>query len=472
MEVISYARASQDRAGLELSVERQLEDQRALADQRGWTLVAELKDNDVSAAGKRKRPGFEHALEMVRAGEAQMIVATDMTRLTRGKARDELRLLELGLETGLKLSFVRAPDLDLSTAAGRLTASILIAAARHEIEQKSERQVRAQRQAAEQGRWTGGRRRFGYEDDGKTIREAEAVVLREAYERIVAAGGTGVSLGAIARAWNTAGFFTPQTTRDGQPSPWRSQTVRSCLLNPAQAGLRARGKGRNREIVAVAEWPPIVPESTWRAAVAILADPARANPPRSGRALLTGLARCFCGSTVHTGASPARRGRPTSRTYRCRASQGHIGRRAEPIEEFVTAVVVERLNRPDARDLLVADDRPDVERLRAEVMALRTRRRALLALVADGTYTEDEARGRARSLAEDIARIEAQMVDAGRADALGPLIAAEDVQAAWNALDTERQRAVIDTLMRITIYPVGRGTRTFRPESVGIEWKT
>jgi site-specific DNA recombinase len=181
VKAISYSRASQDRTGEELSVERQSADQRALAAARGWELVAEIRDNDVSAAGKRKRPGFEQALAMVSAREAQLIVATDMSRLTRGKARDEVRLLELGLETGLRLAFVRAPDLDLSTAAGRLTASILIAAARHEIEQKSERQKRAVQQAAEQGRWTGGRRPFGFESDGMTVREDEAQAIRDGY---------------------------------------------------------------------------------------------------------------------------------------------------------------------------------------------------------------------------------------------------------------------------------------------------
>lgn len=472
VKAISYARASQDRTGQELSVERQTEDQRTLAKLRGWELVAEIRDNDVSAAGKRKRPGFEQALDMVRAGEAQMIVSTDMSRLTRGKARDEVRLLELGLDTGLRLSFVRAPDLDLSTAAGRLTASILIAAARHEIEQKSERQSRAARQAAEQGRWQGGRRPFGYEADGRTIREVEADALRDAYAAVL----TGVSLGGVARDWNARGLHTPQSKRDGSASTWTSQTVRPTLLNARYAGLRARGRGKDQQVMAAAEWPAIVPESTWRAAVAVIADPSRANPPRSGRALLTGVAYCgVCGedapSTVHAGAAPSRRGKEGYRTYRCRAAYGHVGRAAEPVDEYVTAVVLERLNRPDARDLLVDHDRADVDQLRTEALALRKRRLSLLGLAMDGTYTDAEVRDRAGQLAEQIAAVEAQLADAGRVDILGPLIDADDLRAAWDALDVDRQRAVIDTLMTVRLHPPGRGTRTFRPETVEIEWK-
>lgn len=467
MNGISYARASQDRTGEELSVERQLDDQRALAQREGITLVAELKDTE-SAAGRKVRPQFEEALRRVKAGEAQIIIATDMSRLTRGKARDEVRLLELGLETGLKLFFVRAPDLDLSTAAGRLTASILIAAARHEIEQKSERQRRANAQAAQQGRRVGGPRPFGYEPDGMVIREVEAEALRDAYGAVL----SGVPIGRIARDWNSRGLLTPQAKRDGSPSQWTGQTIRPCLTNPRYCGLRATGHGKDQEIIGPAVWPAIVPEATWRAALAVIRDPSRANPPRTGRALLTGVALCgVCGAAVHTGASPARRGKEGYRTYRCRAAYGHIGRAAEPVERFVSHLVVDRLSRLDARDLLIDHKRADVNKLREKALELRGRRTSLLSLVTSGTYTEAEVRVQAATLADQIAAAEAKLADAGRVDVLGPLVKSRNVPAAWDALDVDRQRMVIDTLMIVRLLPPGRGTRTFRPETVGVDWK-
>lgn len=71
---------------------------------------------------------------------------------------------------------------------------------------------------------------------------------------------------------------------------------------------------------------------------------------------------------------------------------------------------------------------------------------------------------------ERLTAVEAQLADAGRVDVLGDLIAAKDVAAVWESLPLERRRAVVATLMRITLHPVGRGTRTFRPETVGIDW--
>jgi hypothetical protein len=46
------------------------------------------------------------------------------------------------------------------------------------------------------------------------------------------------------------------------------------------------------------------------------------------------------------------------------------------------------------------------------------------------------------------------------------LVGAGDVRAVWEALSTSRKRVVIDALMIIKLMPPGRGTRTFRPETV------
>jgi hypothetical protein len=47
-----------------------------------------------------------------------------------------------------------------------------------------------------------------------------------------------------------------------------------------------------------------------------------------------------------------RHGQNRSRTYRC-SSQRHLVRRADHIEQFVQHLVIRRLSRPDAVDLLI-----------------------------------------------------------------------------------------------------------------------
>jgi site-specific DNA recombinase len=478
VETVIYVRISQDRTGEELGVTRQREDCCKLAQVRGWTVVEEFTDNDVSASGKRHRPGFEAVLDAIEQGRARVVLAWDMTRLTRN-SRDRLRLLDAGKKYGVTVAFVRGSDLDLGTPAGRLTADILGSVAQHEIEQKSDRQKRAVVQAAEAGRWVGGRRPFGYESDGVTIRDAEAAAVRAAYDAALA----GVPLARIAAEWNASGLFTPQPRRDGTASPWSSQTVRPVLLNPRYAGLRSHVPESLRDskkidprlariegIVGSAAWAGLVSEETYRAVVALLTNPMRRRPAHSGRGLLTGVALCgVCGATVHRGGATSPRGKGSYPMYRCSGSTGHVGRAAAPVEEYVSDVIIARLERPDAMDLLIDEKRPDTLALRREAQALRSRLDGLASLLAEGVLTEAGVRRESVKLRTKLQDVEAAQGRAGRLNILGDLVGAPNVRDAWDRYSVDRQRVVIETLAHIVLLPPGRGVRTFRPETVIIE---
>ncbi|WP_369044716.1 recombinase family protein [Sinomonas sp. P10A9] len=463
MNAIVYLRISQDRAGLQAGVERQREACLRRCEERGWAVLAVEQDNDVSAAGKRKRPGFEAMLAAVKGGRVRYVVAWSLDRLQRNR-RDELRLYEAAKDYGVTLALVNGPELDFTTATGRLVADQLGSLARYEIELKSDRQVAAQAQAARKGLRSGGRRPFGYEQDGVTVREAEAELIRGGYRSLLA----GESLGSIARDWNEAGLHSGQTRyaegHKGEPSEWRRDSVRVVLLNPRNVGLRAyRG-----EVVADAAWPPIVDSATFEAVKAVLTNPARTHRVTSAQRLLSGVAVCgLCGATVHAGGTT----RPGVANYRCSGSTGHFARMAEPVDAYVVEHVIGRLSMPDARELTVRDSHPDLATLRSEQHGIRERLEQLVTAFTDGVLTAEQLRvGTERLRARD-AEIDAQLADAGRVDVLGELVNAEDVRAVWDGLSGARQRRVVDILMKVTIYPPGRGTRTFRPESVGIEWK-
>jgi DNA invertase Pin-like site-specific DNA recombinase len=449
-----YLRISQDRAGQQAGVERQREACLQRCNERGWPVFAVEQDNDISAAGKRKRPGFEAMLKAIGAGTVAHVVAWDLSRLQRNR-RDELRLYEACKATGTSLSLINGPDLDFSSATGRLVADQLGSIARYEIELKSDRQAAAQAQAARKGKRSGGRRPFGYEQDGVTVREDEAAAIREGYRALLA----GESLGAIGRAWDAAGL------KPEQSSEWIRSSVRLVLMNPRNAGKRAY-KG---EIVADAEWPAIVDPATYEAAKAVLRNPERRTRPTSARRLLSGVAVCgVCGATVHAGGSP----RPGFANYRCSGALGHFARLAKPVEDYVVEHVIGRLSMPDARELMLRDgNHPDVSALRAEQNGIRERLAELVTAFTDGPVTAEQLRiGTERLRARD-AEIDAQLADAGRVDILGDLVDAEDIRAVWDRLSDARKRRVVDILMKVTIYPPGRGVRTFRPETVGIEWK-
>src|SRR6185503_16442309 len=98
------------------------------------------------------------------------------------------------------------------------------------------------------------------------------------------------------------------------------------------------------------------------------------------------------------------------------------------------------------------------------------------ALFADEAITEaDLISGRERG-DRRLAEIAAQLAGLGREDVLAPLVTAPDVAAAYDALPLVLKRAVVDTLMTVTLHPSGAGARTFDPGKVlppgkGIIWK-
>ena len=142
------------------------------------------------------------------------------------------------------------------------------------------------------------------------------------------------------------------------------------------------------------------------------------------------------------------------------------------VDELIEGIVVERLARPDARDLLIAEKRDDINELRDKAAALRARQDEAAALFADGAITASQLKISTAKLAAQLAEVESKMLDANKTRVFDGVIGAADPRAVWDGLTLDRKRAVIDVLMTITIEPVGRAARGFDPESVRIEWRT
>ncbi|MFC4554180.1 recombinase family protein [Georgenia faecalis] len=448
-----YTRQSFDRQGEGAAVARQLEDCRRLADLRGWPIVVEHQDNDRSAAGTTTRPGFEALLSDVAAGRAGAVIAWNLDRLTRNR-RDTVRLIETCQEAGATIAVVRGSDLDMSTPAGRMTADLLAAVARNEIETKSDRQRRANLQRAQAGKPPQGRRAFRYTADGMTILDAEANLIRAGYDVLLAGG----SLSSIARTWNAAGVAT---TADGR---WNTSNVRRLLASPRYAAVRIhRG-----EVLGPGTWPAVVEESTWRAAVALLTDPARSTvKDRSIKYTLTRIATCAkCGAKMATG-----RTQHGVRTYQCSGAK-HLSVKAADVDEYVHALVVARLARPDAAELVRPSSNVDVPALRTEANALRGRLDEGARLFADGTITGAQLARINGDVEAALEVVERKIAAAGERDVLARFVGADDVAALWGRLDVLTQRAVIDALFSgIVLHSPGRGARNFRPECVEVLWR-
>ena len=133
-----YLRISQDHTGEALGVSRQLEDCREFAAKLDWPVVEVYTDNDISAISGKVRPDYHRMLRDVEAKKITAIVAWSPDRLYRRLA-DLENLIPVIEGHGITVRTVKAGDLDLTSAYGRMLARILGAIATGEGEVKAER---------------------------------------------------------------------------------------------------------------------------------------------------------------------------------------------------------------------------------------------------------------------------------------------------------------------------------------------
>lgn len=454
--VAIYCRISRDFTGEELGVTRQETLCRDLAARRGWEPVRTFTDNDLSAASGKVRPDYAAMLAEVEAGRVDTIVCVDLDRLLRRPLELE-HLIHLAEETGLWAVTVSG-QLDLSTEDGRLQARIRTAVSADEVARKGARQHRAAVQAAELGK-PPKRRAFGYRAGGMEIDPVEGPAVAEAYRLVLA----GASLASIAARWNAAGL---RTAFGRASKEWTGGTVRKVILNARYAGIRTY---LGEEVGTPGVWPEIVPDKTYRQAVALLRDPARrtSGGATARKHLGGGLYLCGrCGCDMRS-STRGKAGSPL--VYHCRASK-HLTRVAEPIDLYVTATVRARLAQPDVADL-ISTESPELAKLQGEGRSLRARIRRLETDYADGEISARILREQTDRLRAELDRIDRRTAELTRTSRLATVAGAADPVAVFDALDVSSQQAVVDALMSVTLLPARPGVKVFDSASVRIEWR-
>ena len=188
-----YVRISLDKLGDEHGIANQLADLKVRAEARGWTVVAELSDNDIGVTRKdatvagEYRPGWEEVLCMVDAREVDVVLVWKWDRALR-EPLDLEYLIPRFDKAGVRFAEAEG-SIDLGTDSGRLHARIMIAVAKAEQDRKAERQKLANQRAAIDGkRFVGGQRPFGYADDHLTPHPDEGPAVAEACTMLLGGG--------------------------------------------------------------------------------------------------------------------------------------------------------------------------------------------------------------------------------------------------------------------------------------------
>ncbi|MDD7929878.1 recombinase family protein [Microbacterium thalli] len=274
-----YLRISLDQTGEERAVERQRQDAMKLIQEHerdDWVLHDIYQDNSVSASRREKKR--EHYDRMVRdyeAGRFSIIVCYNLDRLTRQPSQLE-EWIERSEKTGLRIVTLTG-EADLGDDDGRLFARIKVSVAKAEVERMGARRKRANEQTVAAGRPAPGRRPYGWEKDGVTLREDEAQVVRSIYSAVL----SGDSLRALVRDLNAREVPSPQST------PWTAFKLRQVIDRERNYGALLRyGVEQPTSLIQ-----PIVSKDEHEQAQAIIAG--RAQPGRKPeKHLLSGLATC------------------------------------------------------------------------------------------------------------------------------------------------------------------------------------
>jgi DNA invertase Pin-like site-specific DNA recombinase len=499
------------------SVERQEQDGRRIAAERGWEVAAVYRETaSASEYGKRgyrdkgtgPRRRWRALLAAVERGEYDALILWMEDRSSRDTL-DAAAFVKACQANGLTRIVLPSHDYDLSDReqAHRFVGEVH--AAELEVIKVSKRIRRARQQEAEEGLPVpGGKRGFGDpggrrvrdpeksdDDPDKWLRDergrwlrtgtipdeqlhAERELIRQAARRLRA----GDSLRGIVTDWNARRIPAAGGER------WTTRSLKRLLLQPRLAGLR----NYNGTLIELRDMDAILDRERWQEVVAILTDPARSESARSplvtgkggvARHLLAGMVFCgVCGAklrvTKHVGL----------RVYRCppRADGGHrcVQRDADRLERLIERTLFKAVESPKWGEL--AAERPGQEDPSRELYERLARDQALLDR-ADDAVTVAELEGDRRkvnSLARVRADIEARMERTRaainrRTDTRVVAEVPRNLREVWPGLSLDRKRAILATVLRlpadagkgIVVHPQGTGRHVFDPATIKADWR-
>jgi site-specific DNA recombinase len=481
-----YARISKTESDVD-KVENQVEELKKLATLHGYEIIAIHTDDDISAfRGTSPRSGYISLMNGLKAQAYDVVLATEPQRLTRGSATDLDLLQAHCVKAGAFIHTRSAGVQDPATPTTKALMQIMDVIGGLEVETRIERQKARTRADLAAGLPTKGLRPFAWEIDRITVRESEAVHIRNAYKDVLEKGS---SMWRIAQNWNAAQIQTDGMNRERKSkadgvrrkpsSVWTSTTVRQILVRPRNAGILQH----NGEEMPTSKIAPIVSRDDFEALkIAIKGTPMPRGP--KPQYLLGGLLECICGQRMHASKSASGRKGQTRhhyKIYRCRLygydkSRSHVTIQLSIADEaarekFVMALGAENfefepfdrskllafqsdmlllLNNETQLTELLLEDIGDTKLLRAKLRSLREEKNAVNLEIQNLVATSEE------SAALEAYRSRCRELDYGSPD--DDVVEALQMGLhAWEELPMDTRRSIIRSHFHVRVTKGGRG---------------
>lgn len=246
MKAALYARYSTT-GQREASIDDQLRECRDFAKRQGFSVVEEFHDAAMSG-NESNRPGYQRMLAAARDKGFGVIVAHELSRLSRNEA--ETHSLREELEW-LGIHIVTATDgIDTRQASMGILLSVKSAMARAELQQAADRTHRGLKGRVLAGR-SGGGKCYGYgsKDGVRFVIDEQARVVVRIFERFLDGGSTRAIAGELNRDAVPSPGSTWRRTQRRTDGRWMQSAVYTMLRNPIYVGEVVWNRRRSRKKV-------------------------------------------------------------------------------------------------------------------------------------------------------------------------------------------------------------------------------
>ena len=322
---VLYARVSSDDTRNDgRNLRGQLDMCREYALKHGWSIVAELPEDDRGASGASlELPQLNRLIEMARASEIDVVIVREIDRFSRRLAK-QLIIEEELKRFGVRIEYVLGEYPD--TPEGNLMKNVKASVAEYEREKIAQRMTRGRRLVVKNGgiMLHGNKPPYGYlvSSDGKNlvIHEPEAEIIRLIFTWYAEGDENGHKLGSNAIAHRLTEMRVPTwedihgyNSKKRGSGKWSAGVIvrtigRETYLGRWHYGRRKNGQMNPKENWLELEVPALVTPELWKKAQA-QKEHNKERSKRNGKCqyLFARRIKCgVCGTRVYGVARPTK----------------------------------------------------------------------------------------------------------------------------------------------------------------------
>jgi site-specific DNA recombinase len=273
---------------------------------RGWGQIVDIYVDEGRSAKDMNRPQFQRLLTDVRTGKVNLILSTELSRMSRS-IRDFCDIWDLFKKHDANFITLRE-QFDTTTAAGEMMVFNLINFAQFERKQTGERISANFKSRAERGLWNGGQLPLGYKRDAKNpgrlaVHAKETKLVKLIFSQFLSSR----NLRDTCIRLNEQGFRTKKYINRKKETVggnhFTVQSLHHLLTNATFIGQREINKKRGDLRLVKASWAGIVDKSTFDLVQKQLTKNRRRYKPNDWKTYpypLSGIAVCGeCGKILN-----------------------------------------------------------------------------------------------------------------------------------------------------------------------------